>query len=70
MTVPSNAVLAQRLAVVEARLAELENSYGATLYRMERRMVRTELWLTRIAERLGEISAPTDAEVDAVLDEG
>lgn len=60
--------LTARVRAVEARLAELEEGYGATLYQLKRHAVRTDLRLARVLEHLG---APdvTDEEVEAALDE-
>lgn len=69
MTAPSLHALAQRLSAVETRLSEIENGYGATMYRMERRMVRTELMVERIISHLG-LTPVSAAEVDGILDEG
>lgn len=59
--------LTARLRAVEARLAELEEGYGATLYELRRESVRTRLTLASIAEQVNATVA-TDAEVDAELD--
>lgn len=59
---------AERLTAVEARIADIESGYGQTIYRLERRTVRTELGVARILQHLG--LAPVDDEhVDQVLDE-
>jgi hypothetical protein len=68
MTTPSLAVLTQRLAAVEARLAEIENGYGQVIYTMRRDLVRVSLGMSRILQHLN-LDAVTDAEVDAILDE-
>lgn len=61
-------LLERRLALVEARLAELESVYGDTLYKLHRRAVMTDLNLAKVLDHLG-ITAATDGDVDAVLDE-
>lgn len=60
--------LEQRILALEARLADIEGGYGQTLYRLHRRAVHTDLALGRVLTHLG-VAAPTDAEVDAVLDD-
>lgn len=60
--------LARRISLVEQRLSEIENSYGESLYRLERRTIRTNITISRIAEQMG-VAVATDGEVDAVLDE-
>ena len=61
-------LLERRLALVEARLAELESAYGETLYKLHRRAIKTDLNLTKVLDHLG-ITTATDDEVEAVLEE-
>ena len=61
-------VLQQRLTAVESRLAEIEGGYGATLYKLHRHAVKTDLALDRILAQL-QLPIPTDDEIDAALDE-
>jgi hypothetical protein len=61
-------LLERRLALVEARLAELESAYGDTLYKMHRRAIMTDLNLAKVLDHLG-IASATDDDIDAVLDE-
>lgn len=58
----------ERLTAVEARIADIENGYGQTIYRLERRTVRTELGVARILQHLG-LEEVGDEQVDHVLDE-
>ena len=60
--------LAARLAVVEARLPEVEGGYDATLYQLHRASVRTDLRLSKIMAHMN-ISDVTEEQVNAVLDE-
>jgi hypothetical protein len=61
-------LLERRLALVEARLAELEAAYGDTLYKPHRRAIMTDLNVAKVLDHLG-IATATDDEVDAVLEE-
>lgn len=60
--------LTRRIEALEARLADVEGGYGQTLYQLHRHAVRTDLSMGKVLDHLGLI-APTDAEVDAVIDE-
>jgi hypothetical protein len=60
--------LTRRIEALEARLADVEGGYGRTLYQLHRHAVRTDLAMGRMLNHLG-LTAPTDAEVDAVIDE-
>lgn len=66
--VSSVQTLTRRIEALEARLAEIEGGYGATLYQLHRRAVRTDLSLGKMLDHLG-LTPPTDDEVDAVLDQ-
>lgn len=59
-------LLERRLALVEARLAELESAYGDTLYKLHRRVVMTDLNAVKVLDHLG-IATATDDDVDPVL---
>jgi hypothetical protein len=61
--------LVRRIEALEARLSDVEGGYGQTLYQLHRHAVRTELTLSKVAEHLG-LTVASDAEVDAVMDEG
>jgi hypothetical protein len=61
-------LLERRLALVEARLAELESAYGDTLYKLHRRAIMTDLNVAKVLDHLG-IASATDIEVDAALEE-
>jgi hypothetical protein len=69
MTSPSLQTLLRRLEAVEARLTDIEGGYSQTMYRLHRRAVRTDLAVGRILAHLG-VDAPTEDEIDAVMDEG
>lgn len=60
--------LTRRIEALEARLADVEGGYGQTLYKLHRHAVRTDIAVTRMLTHLG-ITAPTDEEIDAVIDE-
>jgi hypothetical protein len=61
-------LLERRLALVEARLAELESAYGDTLYKLHRRAIMTDLNVAKVLDHLG-IASATGDEVDAALEE-
>lgn len=65
---PNIHLLASRVALVEQRLAELENSYGETLYKLHRHAIKTSSDVNKILVHLN-LDPTTDAEVDAVLEE-
>jgi hypothetical protein len=46
-------LLERRLALVEARLAELESAYGDTLYKLHRRAIMTDLNVAKVLDHLG-----------------
>ena len=60
--------LTRRIEALEARLADVEGGYGRTLYQLHRHAVRTNLAIDKMLDRVG-LTAPTEAEVDAVIDE-
>jgi hypothetical protein len=61
-------LLERRLALVEARLAELESAYGDTSYKLHRRAIVTDLNVAKVLDHLG-ITAATGDDVDTVLEE-
>ncbi|MBV9315224.1 MAG: hypothetical protein JO100_16170 [Pseudonocardia sp.] len=65
---PSLQSLEVPLRAVEARLAEVEGSYGDTLYRLRRESISIRITLGRIAGHLG-LAVASRTEVDAALDE-
>lgn len=60
--------LERRILALEARLADVEGGYGATLYKLHRASVKSELRAAKILGRL-EIEDVTDEEVDTVRDQ-
>jgi hypothetical protein len=58
----------RRIAVLEARLADVEGGYGDTLYKLRRASVKADLRTARILERL-EIEDVSDEDIDQALDE-
>lgn len=72
MTSPNPSHLTERrVRNVEQRVGDLEETveaHEATFYKLNRRLTKTELIVTSIATHLG-LSIPTDAEIDAALDE-
>jgi len=59
--------LERRTAALEARLADVEGGYGATLYKLHRASVKADLRTARILKRL-EIEDVSDEEIDQALD--
>ena len=59
--------LEQRLRAVESRLADVEDGYGQTLYRLDRRTVALELGMERLLAHFN-LPAPNESDVDARLD--
>lgn len=49
-------------------MSDIENSYGETLYRLERRTIQTDLNIQKILAHLA-VPPATDEEVDAELDQ-
>ena len=61
-------VLQQRLTAVEGRLSEIDNAFGETLYRLERRTIRQELATDTLLHHLG-LPQPTEEQVDPRIEE-
>lgn len=59
--------VAVRVTALEARMSEIETSYGESIYRLERRTTRTDLNVLKMLRHMG-IPETTEAEVDEVLD--
>lgn len=68
MTAPSIAVLAKRLAAVEARLSEIETGYNDSLYKRHQKATYSNLAINKILNHLS-LSQPTEEEIDIALDE-
>ncbi|MGQ0576375.1 MAG: hypothetical protein ACT4RN_19530 [Pseudonocardia sp.] len=64
----SMSTLERMVRALQGRLDDLEGAHEQTLYRMERRLTRTELTLNKMATQMGVVPA-TDDEVDAAMDE-
>jgi uncharacterized coiled-coil protein SlyX len=58
----------RRILALEARVADIEQGYGDTLYKLQRASVKTDLRMARMLDRLG-IADVSDEDVDAALDE-
>jgi hypothetical protein len=66
--VASIQTLERRIAALEARLADIEGGYGATLYRSHRASVKSDLRMGKILDHL-KIADVSDDEVDAAIDQ-
>lgn len=64
----SAATLERMARALQSRLDDLEGAPEQTLYRVERRLTRTELTINRIAVQMS-VTPATEDEVDAALDE-
>jgi hypothetical protein len=60
--------LERRIAALEARLDDVEGSYGDTRYKLHRASVKADLRTARILERW-EIEDVFDENIDQALDE-
>jgi hypothetical protein len=60
--------LERRIVALEARLAEIEGGYGETIYKMRRAIVKADLRMARVLDRL-EIEDVSDDDIDAAMDE-
>jgi len=60
--------LERRVQALEARVGDIEVSYGETFYKLQRSSVKTELGVAKILEAL-KIQGVSDEEVDEALDE-
>ena len=58
----------RRILALEVRVADIEQGYGDTLYKLHRASVRTDLRIARMLDRLG-VADVSDEDVDAALDE-
>lgn len=61
-------LLERRMAVLEARLTELEGAYGESIYKLSRKAAKTDLGMRKLLSHFG-LQDSTDAEVDAAMDE-
>lgn len=71
MATPIPHILPSQVRNLEHRVGQLEevvDAYESTLYKLRRGAIRTELMVIAIATQLG-LDLPTDADVEAVLDE-
>lgn len=68
MTLSQPTTIERRVSALEARVADIENSYGETLYELQRRTIRTDLNIQKILAHLA-VSPATEADVDAELDQ-
>lgn len=64
----SVATLERMVRALQSRLDDLEGAHEQTLYRLERRLTRTEITINRMAVQMS-IPPATDEDVDAALDE-
>ncbi|CAM2975574.1 hypothetical protein [Skermania piniformis] len=61
--------LERRIALLEARLNELEGGYGESIYAMRREQICQRIILERIAVTGGADAGVSGEEIDQVLDE-
>jgi hypothetical protein len=64
---PSLDTIVRRLALVEARLADLEGPYAETMYRLHRKVTGLDITIGRMANAAG-VAVATNADIDAALD--
>jgi hypothetical protein len=60
--------LERRIVALEARLAEIEGGYGESIYKMRRTIVKADLRMARVLDRL-EIEDVSDDNIDAAMDD-
>ena len=57
----------RRVLALESRLADVEVSYGQSIYQLRRDMIRSNVVGDKIAAKLG-IPDTTEEEIDAIMD--
>jgi hypothetical protein len=60
--------LERRMAVLEARLADVEGGYGETIYKLHWKMTKVDLDVAKILNHLG-LEPTAAADVDTILGE-
>lgn len=68
MTLFQPTTIERRVSALEARVADIENSYGETLYELRRHSVKTDLRLAKLLAHF-DVSDVGENEVDAELDQ-
>ena len=56
-----------RVVALEARVADIEDSHGDTLYELRRAAVKSDLRMAKMLDALS-VEDVTEQEIDAVLD--
>jgi hypothetical protein len=60
--------LERRMAVLEARLADVEGGYGETIYKLHWKITKVDLDVAKVLNHLG-LEPTAAADVDTILDE-